>query len=215
MAELHLERKERSTWPWLLAGALLLALVLWFVFGRAGDGEDDVADVTPVTEQPAGVPVAPAAGAGTMPEAVTEYLRFAEVPRDTTAGGLAHEYTADGLQRLAAALGALVEQDTVSAVAVQPRLAEIRQRADAMRQNPQATTHARLASEGLVMAAALMTQIQQGKYPALEGEATELRDAAAAIRSDGQLLEQTAEVQRFFERAAAMLQRMATSSANA
>lgn len=33
MAEINIERKERNAWPWLLAGAALLA-VLWFVFAR-------------------------------------------------------------------------------------------------------------------------------------------------------------------------------------
>jgi len=33
MAELHVERKEPNIWPWIV-GALLLAIVLWFVFMR-------------------------------------------------------------------------------------------------------------------------------------------------------------------------------------
>lgn len=33
MAEIHIQRKERSVWPWLLAGVLLLGL-LWFLFAR-------------------------------------------------------------------------------------------------------------------------------------------------------------------------------------
>ena len=36
MAEINIQRKERSVWPWLLAGALLLGL-LWFVFSRNND----------------------------------------------------------------------------------------------------------------------------------------------------------------------------------
>ncbi len=38
MAEINIQRKERTLWPWLLAGVLLLGL-LWFLFARnAGDG---------------------------------------------------------------------------------------------------------------------------------------------------------------------------------
>lgn len=33
MAEINIQRKERSIWPWLLAGVLLLGL-LWFLFAR-------------------------------------------------------------------------------------------------------------------------------------------------------------------------------------
>ena len=36
MAEINIQRKERSVWPWLLAGVLLLAL-LWFLFARNND----------------------------------------------------------------------------------------------------------------------------------------------------------------------------------
>lgn len=207
MAELHLEHKHRTTWPWILAGVLLLALVLWLVFGRGERAGGDVADLTP----PLGPAVtAPAAtvGDGSMPEAVSEYLGYVEANRAAPATGVAHEYAADGLRRLAAALGAVVEGDTVSAVAVEPRLAELRERADAVQRNPEATNHALLASEAFVMAAALTTQIQQSAYPALAAEASEVRDAAAAITGDRPLLDQTAEVQRFFDRAAAALRGM-------
>lgn len=33
MAEINIEQRERSVWPWLLAGLALLALV-WFLFAR-------------------------------------------------------------------------------------------------------------------------------------------------------------------------------------
>lgn len=41
MAEINIQRKERSAWPWLLAGVVLLAL-LWFLFAR-GSATDNVA----------------------------------------------------------------------------------------------------------------------------------------------------------------------------
>jgi len=36
MAEINIQRKERSVWPWLLAGVLLLGL-LWFLFAQGTD----------------------------------------------------------------------------------------------------------------------------------------------------------------------------------
>ena len=36
MAEINIQRRERSIWPWLLAGILLLGL-LWFLFARNND----------------------------------------------------------------------------------------------------------------------------------------------------------------------------------
>jgi hypothetical protein len=52
MAEINIERKQRSMMPWLLAGVLLLAL-LWFLFARnnnngiaAGPGDSTYRDTS-------------------------------------------------------------------------------------------------------------------------------------------------------------------------
>jgi hypothetical protein len=68
MAEIRIERKERSLLPWLLAGILLLGL-LWFLFARntgtpavarAGDSTAarDTTAAAASTPAPAPVPVA-------------------------------------------------------------------------------------------------------------------------------------------------------------
>jgi hypothetical protein len=44
MAEINIQRKERSVWPWLLGGLLLVG-VLWFLFAR-----NPAADVTTATD---------------------------------------------------------------------------------------------------------------------------------------------------------------------
>lgn len=44
MAEIRIERKERSVLPWLLAAVLLIGL-LWFLFARNSNGP--VASVVP------------------------------------------------------------------------------------------------------------------------------------------------------------------------
>ena len=41
MAEIDIQRRERSAWPWLLGGIVLLT-VLWFLFAR-NTGTDTVA----------------------------------------------------------------------------------------------------------------------------------------------------------------------------
>ncbi len=37
MAEINIERKQGTSWPWIIAGLALLALLLWFLFARAGN----------------------------------------------------------------------------------------------------------------------------------------------------------------------------------
>lgn len=34
MAEINIERKQGTAWPWIIAGLALLALLLWFLFAR-------------------------------------------------------------------------------------------------------------------------------------------------------------------------------------
>ena len=37
MAEINIERKQGTSWPWIIAGLALLALLLWFLFARGND----------------------------------------------------------------------------------------------------------------------------------------------------------------------------------
>ena len=207
MTELHIERKERSAWPWLLLGALVVALLLWFLFGRADDpaAEVSVAD-TAAAGEVAGV--APAATVpatdGEMPQAVTDFVQFTQAGTAADAT-VAHDYTADGLRRLADALGAVTASAEVGAVDVSQRVAEIRERADAMQQNPASSEHAVQASEATLLAAALMREL-----PGATGGA-EAYSAAQAIRGDRPLLEQTDAVRRFFEQSAAVLRSLGTT----
>lgn len=65
MAELHVQRKQTNIWPWLI-GVLVLAAVLWFVFGRA----DTRSVVTPVSaDSTYQTPPAPGSQATPIPAA--------------------------------------------------------------------------------------------------------------------------------------------------
>jgi hypothetical protein len=70
MAEINIQRKERSVWPWLLAGVLLLGL-LWFLFARnTGDSvATGVADSAALRDSSAAAgTLAPPDRAGTRPD---------------------------------------------------------------------------------------------------------------------------------------------------
>jgi uncharacterized membrane protein YhdT len=43
MAEIKVERKGRSIWPWIV-GLVVLALVVWLVLGYFGGGAEGVTD---------------------------------------------------------------------------------------------------------------------------------------------------------------------------
>lgn len=206
MAELHIERKDRSIWPWVI-GVLLLLALLWFVFGR-GNRNDVVATDTaaPVVALDAN-----AANTGTTPAAVTEFARYTG---DTVANGanLAHDYTAEGLRRLADAIEAVAVGGSATGVDIQQRTAEIRQRADAMQRDPNSTEHALQAREAFLLASGTMRQMQEARFSGLAGAVGELNGAATAIQAERRLLDQTSEVRRFFERAAAVLGEMSRAT---
>ena len=67
MAEINIQRRERSIWPWLLAGVLLLAL-LWFLFARNNDNMTTSLGADSIAADTTG---AAAGTIGTPPPAIT------------------------------------------------------------------------------------------------------------------------------------------------
>ncbi len=163
--------------------------------------------------------------AGTLDgTAVTQYLQFVD-NRASRDAGIAHEYTADGLRQLAAALNE-VSANATSDVAVQPRIDEIRERADAMQNNPTATEHSLQAREAFSLAANLIGQLHgttdnasrgntgnpaysgtTGSNAAV-GDQGALQQAAMAIQPSRALLDQRQQVEQFFSHAADALRTM-------
>lgn len=212
MAEINIERQERSIWPWII-GLLVLALLAWWLLRMRGDGNDHmVAD----TSMGAVADTIPGAGADTramMPAAVNEFLRFAEGPRAAQAADTTHSYTAEGIRRLAAALDELAVRDTVGRVSLNVRIAALRERADALQRDWSSTKHAGHTRVAFDSAAALIESMQQQRFPNLGSEAASVRQAATNVKPDGMLLEQTAEVKQFFDRAASAVRAMADTRA--
>lgn len=66
MADINVERKNRSPWLWWIAALIIAALILWWIIaavrGNRGESEPMPAATTPTVE-----PVAPAATPGTAP----------------------------------------------------------------------------------------------------------------------------------------------------
>ena len=207
MTELHIERKERSVWPWALLALALVALVVWFLVGRGDAGDDGVADRTAAVATDS-LPAA-AGDATALPASVVAFVSFAEAPQSASPS---HDYTSDGLRRLADGLGAVIERDTVDGVDAQARLGEIRERADAMQRDPTSREHALQAREAFLVVSSLMSRLQEGRDGAAAESVREVTDAASAVQADRPLLEQTTEVRRFFERSANALREMARTS---
>ncbi len=218
MAELHVQEKERSTWPWILAAVLAVAALLWFFSGRGnelGVATTDTTDSTMVGRAPDTELTGSAAGTldGT---AVNEYLQFVD-NRASREANMSHDYTADGLRQLAAALNEVGGADSVGGVALQPRIDEIRERADAMQRSSSSTEHALQTREAFTLAASLIAQMRGSEGAGgttgtsdawAQGNRESLLQAAMAIEPSRALLDQTERIEQFFARAGDALRQL-------
>lgn len=213
MAELHIEKKDRPVWPWIALGVVVLAVVAWLLMARddtprtaAGDAAPGaIADTTPGAAARADDPAATIDGA---PSEVNDYLRYTAEHRSRVDAGLSHEYTADGIRRLANALGAITERDTVGGTEVSSLVDGLRNQADSLERNPESSRHSRYAREAFVSASELMQALQQRSYPNAGAEVGQARQAAEAVDVNAQLLTQRTQVQGFFDQSARAVQAM-------
>ncbi|HEX6058898.1 MAG TPA: hypothetical protein VFZ11_07740 [Gemmatimonadaceae bacterium] len=200
MAEVHIERKERRAWPWVLLVLVLLALLAWWLLSQRRADDDVVTETRPgaVVGTPAFSDAATTAStAGT----VDAFLQWVEDRQADPGMTLEHRHTAEGIRRLAAALGSVAERDTVGGAALRPQLDSLRGLADALMRDEQSTHHARFTHDAFTRAAAIMNDLQR-RHPGAADAVSESRRAAQAVRAETPLLEQREDVRRFFERAA-------------
>lgn len=211
MAEIQIERKEPRNWLWIVLLLIVLALLAWWLLSRRTDAEDRVATGT---LGGAIVDTGPTAATGGAAGDVDAYLSFVQDTQARAAMSNVHEYTADGIRRLAAALNSVVDRDAAGSAAgggdLRPRLDWLREKADSLQRNPQSNQHAGQARDAFIGATAIMEELR-ARRPNITDQVRQARDAAESLRERGQLLEQRAEVQRFFERAAEVLRNIAST----
>jgi hypothetical protein len=226
MADIRIERKSNN-WLWILIGLVILALIIWFFFLRTGNDRaqtsavpaEPAAQAPPAaptgTEAPPGTAAAAAARPAT-PQAVTAFLDYSSNTRAAQAADRTHAYTAGGLRALADALAAVSESGAggagASAHSGLPQLDSIRAQADAMQRDPQSLQHATQARQAFHAVAQAMGALQS-RFPQSHGEVKAVQDAADGLDAGRPLLEQSAQVEQFFAKAAAALRAMTASQA--
>ena len=204
MAEINVERKRGRNHVPLFLGALVLAFLLWLLSqtqdrdATADDSREAVVNTSPGPS---------AAAVPKVPEEVDEFVTWVQNSPADPGLGQEHEYTADGIRRLADALSAVAAQ-MPDRRAYAERLASLRERADDVRSAAQSRQHARITRDVFTQVAVLMKDIQAARGAESTLVVTQLREAAEAIRPDQELLQQTPAVRQFFERASAALQTM-------
>ena len=198
MTEIRVQRKESKAWVWGLLALLAVALLAWWFFGR---------NDTPMVAAASDSTAAPAVATQDR-EAVNAYLAWAANPDTATAGGMSHEYTATGVRQLAGAIASLARGDSLGGAGVDAQVNALNTLADRLQTEPQSLKHSDIAHAAFAAAAQLLLEVQQRSFPDGGAVATSVRQAADAVSKDRPLLEQRAEVNRFFTSAADALRAM-------
>ena len=195
MTEIHIEKRS-SPWPWIL-GILALALVAWVAIAAM---RDDAADTQYAAVIDEGQPAGTAGTSGTVPGAVDDYSEFA-AEADGLTPGREHEYTAEGIRRLSAALNAVVERNGNDQES-RNRFERFRQSAERLEQDPTSVQHAGTVRDVFMSAVEVF---ESARVDA--GDVSQLRQIASSISADELLLDQADAVKRFFSQSAEALSR--------
>jgi hypothetical protein len=189
MAEINIARK-RPVWPWIVGvAAVIAAMFVWAA----------------VTEGPARDVVlydrySPAGTTGAARGAVDDYLAFAGIggAAENPAMGLEHDYTAEGIRKLSAALQNLVDDD--GDADSREKFDRFRQAADRIQQDPASLGHADQVRNAFTMAADVIESLDD--VPS----AATVRSAAESIDPGQPLLEQKEKIRNFFRESARAIQ---------
>lgn len=190
MTEIKIEKKK-PVWPWILLVLGLLAAA-WFFFFR--NDKDEPVETAEKTTQ---------VDTTENNSTVAAYITF--INSDTNTMSLDHAFTSEALTKLTDAVDA---KATETGYDVKVDIAKAKQHADEITKDPMSTIHAdKIRSAADVLSTSLQN-MQQAKYPGLSNEATDVKNAAAAINPETLTLDQRDVVNSFFRKAADLLNKM-------
>lgn len=193
MAEINIQKKKTPVWPWIVLALVVLLLVFFFVLSPDRD-YDDTDDEAVVTDT---LGYGNDYGAG---DPVNEYSMFVSNGDDDMQMGREHEYTSRGLNLLAAALGSVIEKDTVDDTSVKAKQDTLRSKAEAITEDPESAKHADKIQEAALAAVDLMEAAQQkNKNQDTQREIKEARQAAQNIKAGTAALQQKDSIKKFFK----------------
>lgn len=122
---------------------------------------------------------------------------------------LTHEFTANGLIKMADALEVLsisvskkVTQDS------QPKIDTIREMANLIVKDPKSTEHADMVKKAFTHSKQVLASVQTSLFPNLKDEIEILNQRISVIEADKLMLEQKAEIIEIYQQVATILKRM-------
>ena len=148
----------------------------------------------------------------TVPAKVSEFASFIQNNPAGEMMKMEHDYTSDGIRRLADALGAIADQQEIKDPNIEDKLDLLRRHADRLQEDRRSTEHADTVLAAFTLASDLIASIERQTSRNLKNEVAEVRQAAEAIDPDKLVLDQKAEVETFFKRTSRLLNEMAQHS---
>lgn len=213
MAEIEIQKKRKSPWPWILGG-LAAALALWGIAKVAERPQRDIAETVeervpppaemPRTEQP-------------TDEARTREMGGVERYAATAAGfataeaSQLHTYVGGALGQLGTVLHSFAA-GTPQADAVGRHLDGLRKATAEIQRTPwTADTKANHVKSGFKAASAAMSELRKGQpdNTELATQTKSVREAADAIKGDQPVLDQRSGIQSFLTTSAKAVERLA------
>ena len=201
MAEIKIEQKKQ-TWPWVLVGLVLVALLLYFLVFRDNDKIDTTREVTD-TNYVSQVSESDLSGVRENNTTVAAFVNFVE--NDANRMSLDHAYTNEALLKLTAAINAMAGEIGYD---IQANLKKVEESAVLITRDPFETSHAKNIRNAADKSTTALQNMQQANYPGLASEVNELRSASASINPEILTLEQRDAVKNYFAKASDLLKKM-------
>ncbi|MDQ3190841.1 MAG: hypothetical protein M3Q58_04535 [Bacteroidota bacterium] len=191
MTEIHVQKKKKPVWPWVV-GLILIVVVILLLVDNGAQKKAEMA----VTERE-------------IPEEVTDYILYVRQTDASDTMNIHHEYTSEGIQKLASALEALVDEINSQEVEMDEKKDRLNQIADYIQKNPQQLTHSDSIRAAFELASDIIVTIQQAHFPEVSEDVQNLQSAATAVNPGTPTLDQSAQIEGFFEESASALDALA------
>ena len=188
---------------WLALGLLSAAVVAWMLVNRFVGARSTTASASNGENMHAAAALGDTiVGA---PQAVNQYLLFVALHEGTAHADRSHDYTADALRRLAAALSALLQLELETGASQRMQVESIYRRAGDLQRDSASLEHAELARGAFTTAERVSRWLQERNAPAAAVPVNELRTAASDLDPTVPLLQQISRVERCFDQAGEVL----------
>ena len=212
MADIDIQEKRRSFWPWIV-GLLGLVLVFWVATEGLVDDGDDLSTIAPATEEQATEPGQPVTA--NEPAEVTRLAEECTARADTGDDvALEGSYIEQCIGHLTSAIDAVIDRNAVNQTALSEELASYRSSTEQLTENtdsPEESGQIEAVFDGAAALIARIEDTRNGARDLLERRSALVQAAADAFSADRAVAEQRPEIDSFFREAAAALRDLTTN----